>query len=517
MRDLRTNSFKQNLLILTMAMVFIMAISCVGVSAITVKNGSAKVNSSDGVNVRKTASTESAIATTATDNAKLTLLAVEFKSKSSTKASKKWYKVKVNGKTGYIRADLVDSQKYTAVDAKVTEKANYRSGAGTDMACKGSLKKGAKVKVLLKATPEKSTAGSSSTWYMIKVDGKKYYASSKYFKLIESSSTDKSSSDKSTSDKSDKDKKTDSKDDKKEDSKQEDTGKVKFTLTNVTHPESTHTEGKTFSLSGKITASEKMTKLYIGITDDKDSWVNQVIKEPKSKTFDISSVDSAIKFGILAAGKYKYTAAVTAGNTTKTVFSYSFTVKNSTKKTLTDEIVTARINELLDALQAKYFTSDKKVCYSSTGATCNVVAVLEKNSVVRNLLNKTKGGKDLDPSLMPHHYDPDGIALTKGYSCCGFASFAAWYVAADSINDDVTYRAVKIGCQYNKATIQKYARVGDVLRSSGHSFMIVSIDKDGCNVTDSNWGYTCLVSLHKIPWDYYSKVTISRASNRADN
>ncbi len=532
------HSFINVLITLVMAMVFIMAIACVGVCAVSVKNASGYVNTPDDeLNVRKSAKENAKVVCTLPDNTKLTIKSVAFESKTSTSSSKKWYKVSAklgtDTVTGYVNAKYVDGIKYTNVDAKVTAKATYRKGAGTKMKKVGTLKKGTKVKVLLKATPVSGTAGSSKTWYLIKYNDKKYYACSKYFKLIESSDQDDQAAEEAKkkaeeeAKKAEEEAKKKAEEEAKKKAEEEAAAKIKVTVSNLTYPSAStpHTEGKSFGLSGTITTSEKMTNIDIGITDTEGNWVIKVSKQPKSKTFNVSSVDNDIRFGTLGEGTYKYVANVQVSGITKEAFSHTFTVASTVKKTLTDKIVMARIQEILDALDVHYFTSNQEKCTSSTGATCNVDKVLKENSVVRDLLEKNKGGKDLKPSLLPQHYGVTGGTLTRGYSCCGFANFAAWYIAADTINDDIGYRAVKVKCKYDEATIQQYARVGDVLRGSdqsstdeiGHSFMIVSIEDDGCVVMDSNWGYTCLVSTHKLKWNYFSVVTISRAVNRADS
>lgn len=160
------------------------------VCAATANNATAQVNSSDGVNLRKAASTSSNIVTTLADDTKLTVKRVVFTSKTSTAKKYKWYYVTVNGKNGYIRSDYVNNLKYTTVTAKTTGSVKYRVGAGTEMKYVGTVAKGKSVTVKLKATPVSSTKGSSSTWYMIQVGGKNYYASSKYLKIQESKTTD---------------------------------------------------------------------------------------------------------------------------------------------------------------------------------------------------------------------------------------------------------------------------------------------------------------------------------------
>lgn len=494
---------RHTLFIVIMAMAMLMAAAAC-VCAVSVKNAVGYVNASDGLNVRKSAKTSADIVTTLENDTKLTIKAVVFKSKTSTKASKKWYKISVDGKTGYVRADYVDGLKYNTVEAKVTSAVNYRKGAGTEMTNVGSLKKGSKVKVYLKATPVSSTAGSSKTWYMIKVNGKKYYACSKYFKLIESTSaTDEAN-------------KAETEANKK--AEEEAAAKITVTVSNLTYPnENTPiTEGRAFSLAGKITASDKISNLDIGITDEDGNWVIRVPKQPNSTTFDISTVDNDIKFGMLNAGTYYYVAKVKVNDITKEAFSHKFAVVNTVQKTLTDSIIKSRINELVSALKGKYFTVDLEPASGAVDEACNVENVIKQNSVVLELLRTNKGGENLDAALMPSHYNPGGIAQQKGYSCCGFANFAGWYIAADTITDDVSFKPIKVDVTYDYDNMSKYAKVGDILRSTSHSYMVISVDSDGCTVLDCNWDHQSVVKKHTITYGYYSSVTINRAINRAE-
>lgn len=181
-----------NILIVIFAVIFACAIAGLSTSyaAVAVKNATGIVNSKSTVNLRASSSTSSKSVCKLKNNTKLTITKVVFKTKDSTANKNKWYKVTVNGKSGYVRADLVSNLKFNAVNAVTTEDVNYRSGAGTQMKLQGCLPAGTNVKVLLKATPVAATNGGNSTWYMIKVDSKKYYACSTYFKLVDGSKTE---------------------------------------------------------------------------------------------------------------------------------------------------------------------------------------------------------------------------------------------------------------------------------------------------------------------------------------
>ena len=141
------------------------------------------VNAPTGVNLRKSASMNGKQVAVLADDTELTILKEVFKSKTSTKKSKVWYKVKADGKTGFVRADYVNNVSYSAVSATVTKKSAFRKGPGVKMKKKGTLKKGAEITVYIDANPVKSTKGSSKTWYRVSANGKNGYICSKNVKL----------------------------------------------------------------------------------------------------------------------------------------------------------------------------------------------------------------------------------------------------------------------------------------------------------------------------------------------
>ena len=171
---------------IAIAIVVITMLASVVSMAISVKTGTGLVNSSDGAYLRSSTSISSKIVAALNNNTKLTLKSLWFKSSSSTASTKKWFKVSVNGCTGYIRSDLVDNKKYNGVSGTVTSGCNYRAGAGTGMKKIGTLSKGSKITVYFKAYP---STGSDTAWYMFKRDGKFRFVSSKYIKLIDSTSS----------------------------------------------------------------------------------------------------------------------------------------------------------------------------------------------------------------------------------------------------------------------------------------------------------------------------------------
>ena len=179
------------ILVMTAAIVFAVSLSAFAVS---VPNASGFVNSREVAYLRKGSSTSSAKLAILNDNTILTIHKEVYKTKSSNKASDRWYYVTAAGKKGYIRADLVDTIKYGSVSAKTTTAVNYRKGAGTGFAVAGTLQKGKAVTVQLIANPVAATQADSATWYRVKIGSGYYYLCSKYASLTGSSNSSKKAS-----------------------------------------------------------------------------------------------------------------------------------------------------------------------------------------------------------------------------------------------------------------------------------------------------------------------------------
>lgn len=179
----KINTFRIS--IIAAAFVAIMLLATAGTYATSVNNASGKVDSREGAYVRSSASILSGKVTCLKDNTDLTILDVVFTSATSTASTDKWYHVSVNGKTGYIRGDLVDTISYSPVKAKTTDDLNYRAGAGILMSRKGTFDNGTDVEVCLIATPVSAYNGGNNTWYMIKTGSSYSYVVSTYVNLVD--------------------------------------------------------------------------------------------------------------------------------------------------------------------------------------------------------------------------------------------------------------------------------------------------------------------------------------------
>ena len=106
---------------------------------------------------------------------------------------------------------------------------------------------------------------------------------------------------------------------------------VTVTTGGLTYPTSL-AKGKSFTLTGTLTATQNITKVETGIVNSSGAWVSGylVTDAPNSTTYDINkSVDDKIKFGKLEVGSYSYRCNVTTQSGSSTAFDYPFTVSET--------------------------------------------------------------------------------------------------------------------------------------------------------------------------------------------
>lgn len=290
--------------VLVLVMCFTCVIPLAGVADVYAASPSTKaagkVNAGGGAYLRKNASASSASIKLLADNMPVSITREVYTAKT-TKLSKRWYYVYAAGKSGYVRADLVDGVTYANVSAKTTAKVNYRSGPTTATAKKGSLKKGAKVTVMCAARFK----GSKTDWYRIKVSGKSYYVSAKYIKLGSAASTASSSA--------------------------QATAQKGITVTGSRVPTCIE-KGKGFTIKGVLKSADPITSVRIGAINASGTWVISETYSPNAKSFDILDADKDIAFGKLPLGKYTYRVDATSAGKTKTVLSSKFEITTNALK-----------------------------------------------------------------------------------------------------------------------------------------------------------------------------------------
>lgn len=241
------------------------------VNAETINIGSATgvVSSKEGVYVRKSASTLSTKVCGLKKGAKVYIRKEVFTSPFNHGSSSKWYQVYTSGKTGYIRSDLVGGIKHHSMKGTIKSTVNYRKGAGTGMANAGVLKKGSKVTVLLTANRK----GSSDTWYKFKKGNSYYYVRAVRVKLA--------------------------------------TKITSFDTEGLTTPKELR-RGSSFKIKGKVICNKDIEKVEVNITNDDGETLVTASAKPSIPEYNISALDSKIKFGSLKVGNYSLNIIITA-------------------------------------------------------------------------------------------------------------------------------------------------------------------------------------------------------------
>lgn len=96
-------------------------------------------------------------------------------------------------------------------------------------------------------------------------------------------------------------------------------------IKSYTYPENIEA-GKSFTITGKIKSNKKISKVWITITDESGKKVISVSAKPKKKSYNLKKLDSKVKFGKLAAGKYTYKVTAKDSEQKLTLVKKTFTV-----------------------------------------------------------------------------------------------------------------------------------------------------------------------------------------------
>ena len=314
------------------------------VDAATAYQATGKIKPKGGAYLRVSPSAKAKKIKVLKKNTKVTITEEVFESKNSAKAKKRWYKVKVSGKKGYVRSDCIKSIKYTSVTKQTTDSLNYRTGPGVKMAKKGTFKKGTKVSTVLKAR----VSGVKGVWYKVKLGKSYYYVHSAYVSKVKKTAAPKKTTTKkktatkkaastpiktvkastalnASSTAANKPVKTVYLEVKKEDVTVADTG---IQVEGLRYPVLLAVNGA-FSVMGTVTSPEELPieKVKVGVVNSSGAWLISSEKdEINATTFDIYALDADIRFGSLAKGTYTYKVIITAGGKNYTAGKYKFKV-----------------------------------------------------------------------------------------------------------------------------------------------------------------------------------------------
>ena len=313
-------------MLLVMAMCFTAAVPGIGVTDVHAASAQAsgKINASGGACLRAHTNTGSKQLAMVSDNTGVTILREVFTSKS-TKATKRWYYVSVNGKEGYIRSDLIDSISYANIPATVVSRANYRTGPTTGMSRKGSVSKGQAITILSEA----KLRGTSQKWYRASINGGTYYIRDKYVCLGSAAPAVSAQAAQAVL--------------------------SKVTVDGQRNPSILEVGGR-FTVKGIVNAPEPITSVTVGVVNAGGQWAFSQTRQVNAKRFDIYSIDKALPFGTLPAGKYTYRVDVTYGGQTATKVSVPFEVSS-------DRLVAGLLSNPTNGGKARYvYTFDSSNC-----------------------------------------------------------------------------------------------------------------------------------------------------------
>jgi len=317
----------------------------------------ANVRAQKGAVIRKTATAKGKALKKVKKNAKLIVYNEVFETKNKTNAKYRWYYV-ASGKTkGYIRSDMIKNIKYTQKKAKTTDELFYRVGVGKAQKRKGMFKKGAQINVVLPAYRK----GSKERWYKVKV-GKAYYYSCATWITFTNVETPKTQSNtkKTQSNAGNSNSNVNANTSKQSTQKAITSDELSITVSGETIPANIG-KGCPFALRGKVKSTDEIKSAAVAIDKTNGTNVVRVRRDVGSKVFDISSVDSEIKFGTLEAGTYKYRVKVNVGGTGYLIINSTFKVIGSKRA----QLITNKAFELAWPVG----TPDKKLDYGPGKAT----------------------------------------------------------------------------------------------------------------------------------------------------
>lgn len=141
----------------------------------------ATVTNKYGVNVRTGAGTYKTKLTNLKYNTYISL--VSSKKYKGTGCSSGWYKIKLNGKYGYVCSNYLSTSSLSTYVTGISSM-NVRTGPGTNYSKITTVAKNENI-TLLSTTKYKGTGCSNNGWYKISINGKTGYVCSNYTKLGE--------------------------------------------------------------------------------------------------------------------------------------------------------------------------------------------------------------------------------------------------------------------------------------------------------------------------------------------
>lgn len=160
---------------------------------------------------------------------------------------------------------------------------------------------------------------------------------------------------------------------------------------NISQPD-TLSQGKGFPVRGYIYSNKKIKYVEIDVINSAGKTVIKASAKPNSIYYNLSNLDSKVRFGTLAAGSYRYVVAATDTSETRTLADKSFTVSSSAASSSTSSSINISSVRAPSALKkGKAFTIKGKVKSSQKLTGVKVEVLTEDGTSV--LAASAKPGK----------------------------------------------------------------------------------------------------------------------------
>ena len=318
--------------------------------AFSVSSTTGSINARGGAALRTKASTKGAKIAVLSRGTRVTIIREVFKSKKSVKKSKRWYLVTAGGRSGYVRADLVNNIAYCSASVKTTAKVKFRKGAGNKMKKKGSFKKGQALTAVLQAK-----AADGSIWYKVRKGSGFVYVSGKYLtdnvQTTDPASTDNSASATAAA----------------LAAAPDPDAPLSITANNVRTPDDRVTN-LPFTVLGTINSNHIIESVEVGVVKASGGWAIRATQNVNKTSFNIASVDAQLKFGTIPAGSYFYRVNVKVDGEWHTPVDKAFTVRTAE--------IPAKLTQTALSLAWPAGTSSSTFDYSGGAPTAAFTAAL---------------------------------------------------------------------------------------------------------------------------------------------
>lgn len=344
---------------------------------------------------------------------------------------KNWYKVKYNGKTGYIRRDLINvtsgsvSSSSSATNGSTSSTGKYynyspdkigKTTAALNMR-KGASNKYSKITTIPKGksiTIYGYMEVPGVNWYKVKYGSHTGYVSREYVKVTGTVAA-----------------------------------KSSITGSGIKYP-TTLTQGKSFSVTGSLKSTYKITEVKVGImkvSTGKFYSSFTGIAKPNAKTYSLNKLDSKVPFGKAKPGTYYYTvwAKDEKGNSF-TVLKKKFTVK-------------AKSTSVSSTLKIKNASVPKDRYY---GAAFPVEGIVSSNYELSNVKVSVVNSSGNTMSGCDESVNPSG----KSYDL-------------NKLDDDVKVSKLPKGSYTYKVTAKDSSKTEKTLVKSSFSVKTISTNSQG--------------------------------------